>query len=404
MERLFADLHIHIGRSSDDRPVKITASRDLTFANICRECVERKGIAVAGIVDCGSPPVLRDIEALLEEGRMREMPGGGLLYEDKLLVLPACELETREPRGGISHHVCFLPDLASLRSFSDEIGKWVTNRELSSQQCRMPAERLLWLTVERGGLFVPAHAFTPHKSLFGSCTARLSEVFSDEALAGLSVLELGLSADTELADRLSELAPLTFLSNSDAHSLPKIGREHNELLVAERSWRGVMDALHRRGGSRLVANYGLDPRLGKYHRTACEACFAIARTTPPIHACPECGSDHVTLGVLDRIVDIADRAEAASPPHRPPYIRQTPLEFVPGLGSVKRNALHNRFGNEMSILHEVAEEDLAQVVGSKAARSIALAREGKLALMPGGGGKFGRAVTKRSEEQLELGL
>ncbi len=396
MQRVYADLHIHIGRSGSGRPIKITASRDLTFANICRECTERKGITVAGIIDCASPPVLADIDALVEAGEMRELPGGGLRYRERLLVLPGAELETREPEGGISHHLCFLPDLPALRSFSDEVGRFVTNRELSSQQCRMPAERLLHIAAEREGVLIPAHAFTPHKSLYGSCVDSLSRMFSDEARERLVALELGLSADTALADRIAELAPLTFLSNSDAHSLPKIGREHNALLVPEESYRGVLAALRRAAGASVRANYGLDPRLGKYHRTYCEACLTVTHAPPPVRLCPACGSDGITFGVLDRIAEIADRREPSSPAHRPPYVHQVPLEFVPGLGSVKVNALLNRFASEMAILHETEEEQIAQVVGQ--------ARAGTLALRPGGGGHFGKAITKAAEAQLDLGL
>lgn len=404
MDHLYADLHIHIGRSGSGRPVKITASRDLTFANICRECTDRKGLHIAGIVDCASPPVLADIEALVASGEMVEVTGGGLLYRERLLVLLGSELETREPEGGISHHVCFLPDLAALHSFSDEVGRYVTNRELSSQQCRMPAERLLWLTVERGGILVPAHAFTPHKSLYGSCVDSLARMFSDRAREHLVALELGLSADAHLADRIAELSGLTYLSNSDAHSLPKIGREHNAVAVPERSHRGLLAALRREGEAQIEANYGMDPRLGKYHRTYCEACLTVTHEPPPARLCPSCGSTEVTFGVLDRIAEIADTAEPAPPRHRPPYVHQVPLGFVPGLGSVRNNALLNRFGSEMAVLHDVAEDDLAAVVGTKLARLIVEAREGRLALAAGGGGHFGKAIADPAKTQLQLEL
>jgi len=189
MERLFADLHIHIGRSSDDRPVKITASRDLTFANICRECVERKGIAVAGIVDCGSPRVMEDIYNLLSAGEMAELPGGGLRYRDQLTIILGSEIETRErsechdeqgtvhasrscsaesglgQSPGPSHHVSYFPGLAELKAFVGVLSRHVTNIELSSQTCRLPATELEAICHGSGGVFVPAHSFTPHKSV-----------------------------------------------------------------------------------------------------------------------------------------------------------------------------------------------------------------------------------------------
>src|SRR6056297_3580288 len=121
------DMHVHIGRSSSGRPVKITAARDLTFENIARECATRKGIDVVGVVDCASPPVLDDIRALVEAGEMLEQPGGGLRYLEQVTVLPAAEFETYEDGGGQSHHVSYFPTVASLEGFSDALGEHVTN-------------------------------------------------------------------------------------------------------------------------------------------------------------------------------------------------------------------------------------------------------------------------------------
>ncbi|MBD3174953.1 MAG: TIGR00375 family protein [Armatimonadia bacterium] len=403
MHTLFADLHIHIGRSGDDRPVKITASRDLTFEGICRECVDRKGVQVAGVIDCASPAVIADIEHLVETGEMEPLSGGGLRYRSELVVLLGAELETHEEGGGLSHHVCYLPDVPTLKRFSADMARKVTNMQLSSQQCHMPANLLAKEVLSREGLFVPAHAFTPHKSLYGSCAARMAEMFEEEVLAGIPAIELGLSADTSLADRLSELSGLSFLSNSDAHSLPKIAREYNILKMPEASFAGLRAALEGRGEAGVLGNFGLDPRLGKYHRTFCEVCDEVVLEPPPTFECSRCAGDKVTRGVLDRIVSIADREESRSPGHRPPYRHQVPLEFVPGLGSVKLNALLNRFGTEMNVLHEADEDEIAQVVGSKIARLILHAREGRLAMSAGGGGRFGKALPK-ADDQLPLGL
>ncbi len=348
--------------------------------------------------------MIADIGALLQSGEMSPIPGGGLLYRGDLVVIPGAELETHEPRGGLAHHVSYFPDLESLRSFSREMAQYVTNLDLSSQQCRMPAERLLRIVHEHGGAFVPAHVFTPHKSLYGSCARSLSEVFSEEARALVAAVELGLSADTDLADRIGELHDLTFLSNSDAHSLPKIGREYNVIRMPEASYAGLLAAFRRSDGAGVVANYGLDPRLGKYHRTFCEACLTVTQDPPPTSACSLCGASDVTMGVLDRIVAIADRESPVHPQHRPPYRHQVPLEFVPGLGSVKLNALLNRFGTEMAVLHEADEDSLASVVGGKGAGLIYQAREGTLALQAGGGGRFGRARTTGERGQPTLDL
>ncbi len=384
------DMHVHIGRSTSGRPVKITAARDLTFENIARECAKRKGIDVVGVVDCASPPVLEDIHALVESGEMVEQPGGGLRYLDTVTVLPAAEFETYEEGGGQSHHVSYFPSVAALQDFSDALAQHVTNMELSSQACRLPARELLELAAGFGALFVPAHCFTPHRSPYGSCVDRLGEMFGD-AWEQVHAIELGLSADSFLADRIDELGDRSFLSNSDAHSLPKIGREYTIIEMKAPTFREFAMALRREGGRGIAANFGLDPRLGKYHRTFCEDCERIAQGDPPVLECEACGSGNVTRGVLDRIVQIADHREPRPPAHRPLYQYQVPLQFVPGVGTVTLNKLINRFGSEMAVLHEAEPGELARTVGAKIATLIVHARQGTLPLRAGGGGHYGKA-------------
>ena len=404
MQKLYADLHIHIGRTSAGRPVKITAARDLTFENIAKECATRKGIDIAGVVDCGSPAVMQDIDALVESGEMVELPGGGLRYREATTVILGCELETVEDDGSASHHVSYFPTRDQLEVFVGFLRRLVTNLDLSSQRCRVPARELLRMAQTAGGIFVPAHAFTPHQSPYGSCVRRLADMFGDDGMAQLAALELGLSADSHLADRIAEIAGITFLSNSDAHSLPKIAREYNLLRLAEPSFQEVVWALRRENGRSVLANYGLDPRLGKYHRTFCLGCEQIALGPPPALRCSVCGDDHIVKGVLDRIAEIADYPEPRPPDHRPPYQYQVTLQFLPGIGAVSLGKLLNRFGTEMRVLHETEETELELVVGKKLAGMIAQAREGTLPLLAGGGGRYGKAVAHGSETQISMGL
>ena len=403
MRQFYADLHIHIGRTSAGRPVKITAARDLTFENIAKECATRKGIDIAGVVDCGSPAVIQDIDALVDSGDMVELPGGGLRYRETTTVILGCELETVEDDGSASHHVSYFATREQLQVFVGFLRRLVTNLDLSSQRCRVPARELLRMAQTAGGVFLPAHAFTPHKSPYGSCVRRLADMFGDDGLAQLAALELGLSADSHLADRIAELADLTFLSNSDAHSLPKIAREYNVMRVAEPSFQEVVWALRREKGRSVVANYGLDPRLGKYHRTFCLGCEQITLDPPPALRCSICGDDHIVKGVLDRIAEIADYPEPRPPDHRAPYQYQVPLQFLPGIGAVSLGKLLNRFGTEMRVLHETEKTDLELVVGKKLAGMIVQARQGTLPLLAGGGGRYGKAVAHGSETQISMG-
>lgn len=96
MYEIFADLHIHIGRAENGKPIKITAARSLNFANIAKECAERKGINVCGIIDCASPYVIEDIEKFLKTGEAYELKDGGIIYQDKVCILLGSEVETSE--------------------------------------------------------------------------------------------------------------------------------------------------------------------------------------------------------------------------------------------------------------------------------------------------------------------
>ena len=387
------DLHVHIGRSRSGQPVKITAAQDLTFANIAEECAQRKGIDIVGIVDCACPAVMEDIARLIQDGQMVPHAGGGLRYREQVTVILGAEFETKESDGGISHHVSYFPDFPQLQEFSAQMARHVTNLELSSQACQMPARELMQICWNCGGMFIPAHCFTPHKSVYGACTRRLADMFG-ALWDQIPAIELGLSADSYLADRIGELAAKSFLSNSDAHSLPRIAREYNILWMEAPTFEELGKCIRREGGRSIRANFGLDPRLGKYHRTYCESCERIAQGQPPVSRCEHCGSEEVVMGVLDRIVQIQDYPEPHPPEHRPPYQYQVPLLFVPGIGPVTLRRLINNFGSEMAVLHEAEPEELGLVVGGKIARLIVLAREGRLPLQPGGGGIYGKALTE----------
>jgi len=397
----YFDGHVHIGRTSRNEPVKITASRDLTFANIARECVNRKGIDLVGIIDCGSPAVIRDIQDMLGGGDMVELPGGGLRYLDSVTVILGSEIETGEVGGGTSHHVSYFRSLGQLLQFSNTLSGLITNSDLSSQRCGLTARQLLDLTDSLGGIFMPAHCFTPHKSVYGNCVPRMAYLFGD-AFERIPAIELGLSADSFLADRLDELKSKALLSNSDAHSLPKIAREYNVLLLAEPTFDELVRALRREENRAVVANYGMDPKLGKYHRTYCLHCDRVEENPPPLSRCTVCKGANVIKGVLDRIMEIQDFDVPEPPAHRGPYHYQVPLQFVPKVGAVTLNRLLNRFGTEMAVLHQASADDLVAVVGREIARNIVLARSGTLRLQAGGGGKYGRAVTSEKDTQLKL--
>ena len=383
----FVDLHIHIGRTEKGEPVKISGSKDLTFYNIAKEASERKGIEVVGIIDCQSPAVQEEIDAYLDKGEMEELPGGGIRYA-RTTVLLGSEIEVKDPGMGPVHLLAFMPTFAKMRDFTRWLGSRMKNVGLSSQRLYAPAKELQAETAGRGGILIPAHIFTPYKSVYGSGTDRLSNLLDPDLVAAV---ELGLSADTEMAGYLSELDRYPFVTNSDAHSLGKIGREYNRIRMAEPTFAELVLALRGEAGRGIAANYGLNPRLGKYHRTYCANCESILdESETAAERCLYCGSSKIVRGVLDRIRTIGDRKEPLASPGRPPYRFQVPLEFVPGLGPKMRERLLARFGTEMDILHRASKDELAEAAGERIAETIISARTGGLQLEAGGGGKYGK--------------
>ncbi|PZE22020.1 endonuclease Q family protein [Paenibacillus xerothermodurans] len=393
LNRFYADLHIHIGRTEEGQAVKISSSKDLTFYNIAHEASERKGMEMVGIVDCQSPAVQREMMHYLDKGEMEELAGGGIRYHRTTVIL-GCEIEVRDPGMGPAHLLAYLPTLDVMQDFTEWLSKHMKNVNLSSQRIYVPARVLQAEVVGRGGLLVPAHAFTPHKSVYGSGSTRMEHLLDLEHIAGV---ELGLSADTEMAGYISELDCFPILTNSDAHSLAKIGREYNVLQLAEPTFEELRKALSNREGRAVAANYGLNPRLGKYHRTYCSHCSSILdEEDTAVELCLYCGSQRIVRGVVDRIIAIGDRpkGQPCVPAHRPPYYYQVPLQYIPGLGPKKLNALLERFGTEMNLLHKASRAELAETAGAEIADYIVLARSGLLTLQSGGGGHYGKVTGK----------
>ncbi len=393
MYEVFADLHVHIGRSENNKPIKITAAKSLNFANIAKECVDRKGIQMVGIIDCASPYVIEDIENFLKTGEAVELEKGGIIYKNKVCIILGSEIETSEineqGKTGSAHNLCYFPRLEDIKNFSNHMKQHIRNITLSSQRANISAYQLIDIVEKYNGILVPAHCFTPHKSFYGNCTDRLEKIFK-EKYRKIPAIELGLSSDTFLADEISELENKTFLTNSDAHSLPKIAREYNKILVEDINFEELLMALKNEKGRKILCNYGLDPKLGKYHRTFCEKCGKNIEGEPPVCTCKNCDSSNITMGVLDRIEIIKDKPETKSPANRPPYIYQIPLTFIPGLGNKTIDKLLNTFETEMNILHKASKDDLESVVGEKNAINIITAKEGHAKIHAGGGGIYGK--------------
>src|SRR5690625_858376 len=162
----FVDLHIHIGRDKRNNPVKISASHTLTLKNIIHEAGQRKGIDLIGIIDCHSPNVLSEVELCIERSNAVPLQSGGIRFEGVTLLLGS-EIEIYDSTcQGPIHVLCFIPTIEKMHHFSNWLKKNMTNITLSSQRFYGTAKELQQKVKELDGLFIPAHDFTPFKSLY----------------------------------------------------------------------------------------------------------------------------------------------------------------------------------------------------------------------------------------------
>ena len=210
-------------------------------------------------------------------------------------------------------------------------------------------------------------------------------------------MSFGLSADTDYADRIRELASKRFLTNSDAHSLPKIAREYNTFEMENISFESFKKVLGyedkiQNGDNKLnyiVCNNGMYSRLGKYNKTYCDMCECVSEIEDG--KCKKCGSKKIVKGVEDRVLEIAD-GESISPKNRPEYMYKIPLEYIPKLGKKTKEKMLELYGTEMNILNKISIKNIEENFGKQIAQNIEIARNGNITIKNGGGGIYGKLI------------
>ena len=200
-------------------------------------------------------------------------------------------------------------------------------------------------------------------------------------------MSFGLSADTDYADRIRELASKRFLTNSDAHSLPKIAREYNTFEmenISFESFKKVLGYEDEKSKSKteklnyIVCNNGMYSRLGKYNKTYCDICECVSEIEDG--KCKKCGSKKIVKGVEDRVLEIAD-GESISPKNRPEYMYKIPLEYIPKLGKKTKEKMLELYGTEMNILNKVSIKNIEENFGKQIAKNIEIARNGNITIV-----------------------
>ncbi len=374
------DLHIHSKYST-------AVSQDMDLPEIAREAA-RKGVKIVGTGDCLFPKWLDAIKALPEND------GLFALGDTRFALTVEVEDSHRV------HHLILLPDISKAEELREGFSHRSTSLDSDGRpRLHMNGAEIADLVLEAEGLIGPSHAFTPWTGIFAYYKS-LQECYQEKA-DGIRFIELGLSADTDYADRIEELSSRTFLSNSDAHSprSNKLAREFNQMEMETLSYQDLCLAIKRENGRRPTLNVGFYPAEGKYNRTACTRCYrqySAAQKDELMGRCPACGG-RIKLGVRDRVDLLANYPMPMHPDHRPPYLHLIPLaEIIAmaiGYKSVTTVAVQKRWNEltkERTEIEVLVEADLAQLEAEpKIIEAIRAFRNGLVDVVPGGGGKYG---------------
>ncbi|MFH1857192.1 MAG: endonuclease Q family protein, partial [Candidatus Omnitrophota bacterium] len=250
---------------------------------------------------------------------------------------------------------------------------------------------------------VPAHIWTPHFSLFGANSGfdSIEECFGDYT-KDIFALETGLSSDPAMNRRLSALDNYALVSNSDAHSPAKIGREANVFDLPELNYREIMNAVKTRDKTKFLYTVEFFPEEGKYHydgHRKCGVCFAPEETKKNNKICPKC-KGQLTVGVMHRVCDLSDRDKDFRDDKAIPFKNLIPLvEIIAEAKGVGVNTktvgneydeLIKKFGNEFNILLKSSADELKEQIPAKIARAILRVRNNEAKIHPGYDGEYGK--------------
>ncbi|MFX1301726.1 MAG: hypothetical protein ACFFBV_14730 [Promethearchaeota archaeon] len=426
-----ADLHIH-------SPHSIGVSKSLNIDTMIDTC-KKKGLNILGTGDVLQPSWLNYLENNLEKNQ-----DGAYCYKDTYFILQT-EIEDQES----VHELVFFEDFDMVRNIQMKLepySKNILDEWGGRPRVNLSPAELAEVVSDEGALIGPAHAFTPFKAIFRQNKFKTLEECYADATKKICFIELGLSANTDLADRLECLKDVTFLSNSDAHSQDprSLGREFNRFDIDNPSFNEILQAIQKKNGRKIILNVGLNPKLGKYYVMFCNKCrrrilfkkvkkqvskifnqysitdnFIIYYSIDPTSSrldyleqvsknkvhCPAC-REHlnknfkVKLGVSERIEKISTYKEPKHPDHRPPYINAVPLidiiRAVKGIKSTTSKTVLNDYnkiieelGKEFEILIDTPIPKI-EFFNKNIALIIKALRNDKVEYTPGGGGTYGQ--------------
>ena len=422
MKQFVADLHIHSHYSR-------ATSKDLDLEHLCL-WAQWKGVHLVATGDIAHPGWLAELKEKLEpaeEGLFRLK--ADLLPPIQAQVPAACQGPVRFLLGGeVSniykkndavrkvHHLIFMPTFAALERLQARLERIGNIRSDGRPILGLDSRDLLEIVLETDpqGYLIPAHIWTPWFAILGSKSGfdSVQDCF-DDLTPHIFALETGLSADPAMCWRISGLDGYTLVSNSDAHSPPKLAREAS-LFATEFSYTALFDALKSGDPERYLGTLEFFPEEGKYHFDGHRACGI--RWHPQVSIehndrCPVCGKP-VTVGVMHRVETLADRPVGIKPARSYPYRNLIPLPEIvgevlqSGAGSKRVQAHYQdllaKLGPELPILLDTPLAEIAKVGGPLLAAAIDRMRQGQVAIDAGYDGEYGVIKIFSAGERVSL--
>jgi len=405
---MIADLHIHSRFSR-------ATSQEMSIPKIT-EYAKLKGIGMIGTGDFTHPEWLNELKEYLQfKDGVYEYAGIKFV-----LTVEVNNIYTKNSKLRRIHNIIFAPDFQTVEKINGYLSRYgkleVDGRPTLSLATDEMLKALLDISEEI--FLVPSHIWTPWFSLFGSNSGFDS---IEECLGDLKdkvfALETGLSSDPAMNWRLSSLDNYTLISNSDAHSPNRLGREAN-VFKEELDYFGLRDVLKNKDRSKFLYTIEFYPEEGKYHydgHRRCQVRLSPKEARVNNNICPVC-SRPITIGVLHRVEMLADRPEGYVPENSIPYKNLIPLEEIiaeaMGVGretvGVKNEyqRLCRIFGSEFEVLLNTPLEELRNNTQERIALGIEKARRGEVIIKPGYDGEFGviKLFEEKSPTGAQLGL
>ncbi len=392
--KLVADLHVH---SKHARATSPRCEPEGLAAG-----AKEKGIGIIATGDFTHPAYFHELREAFRGAEDRGLyPYGGVRFILSAELAISYDYKGKNRR---MHHVVLAPSLDIVAQINDRMGRYgslaADGRPMLSISCAALAEELF--SISKDILLIPAHVWTPWFSVFGSRSGvdSIEEAFEDQA-RNIHALETGLSSDPAMNWMLSSLDRFTLVSNSDAHSLEKLGREANVFDLPEPSYAALAHAIRTREG--FVKTYEFYPEEGKYHYDGHRECGVVLspfESRARGDTCPVCRKK-LTIGVLHRVADLADRKPGFRPDGAVPFQHIVPLSTViskalkkPETSSIvaeERSRLVRYFGSEFAV-HEAATEQLRLATGKEIADALVRVNAGRISWVPGHDGVFGQLM------------